>query len=88
MKKILMYMIPNKTPYLKQYEGENIIFKKDLNENQKNYLLRYYNKLGKDFYEKYREIEKYNQKDNKLPIFLDNGKIHFIATEDNYELDL
>lgn len=88
MKKILMYTLPEKTPVLKQYKDEKIIFREDLSSEAKEFIMKYYNRIGSTFDEKYETILNYEKKDNKLPIFIDNPRIVFVAKNDDLNLDL
>ena len=57
-------------------------------KKSKKFELEYYNRLGNTFDEKYKTIKEYEEKNNKLPIYLDNPRIIFKAEDDNLILDL
>lgn len=81
MKQILMFIIPDVLPVLKETERFGIVYKKGLPEENIAYVLKYYHKLGASFEERYNRIIEHEKKNSKLPIFFNDIRIHFVAED-------
>lgn len=78
MKKILMYMLPDRNRIiLSEIEGKEIEYNKDLSESDIKYVNKYYSKLGNDFRKRYDAILKYKSGNAKIPIFFEDISIYF-----------
>lgn len=81
MKMILMYLYNDNLPILIEFEDDKIVLKDKLKKENIDYILKYYNRLGHNFDERFAKIQEYNNQNNKLPIFLDDIRIKFDIKE-------
>lgn len=90
MKTIYMYILPQKSPILRQTENDHAVeISKEFADNpvERTSILNFYQSLGKTFEEKVKKIQEH-EKDatiSKQPYFWDSPSVKFVLREEDEE---